>query len=88
LEEVMKSVIEAPICKLGYPDSQLRKIFKSDETYKRFFSWMRGQTFSSCDGTSYNHEKKALEPTNCGPHGYVYYASDVNRFIEGRPVID
>ena len=79
--------MQAPICKYGYPHSQLVDVF-SPELLKEFFSWMRGQTFSSCDGQEYSHVEKKMVPTNCGPHGWVYYTDDVRRFLEGKPVID
>ena len=76
-----------PQCKLGYPESQL-EIEMSPDELKKFFSWMRGQTFSSCDGRMYNHETKEYEETGCGPHGYVYYPEDVYRFLYGWKVVD
>jgi len=79
--------MQAPICKLGYPYSQLGDIF-SPELKKEFFSWMRGQTFTECNGYQYDHEASTYEPSGCGPHGWVYYTSDVQRFLEGKPVID
>jgi hypothetical protein len=76
-----------PICQQGYPHSQLVEIF-GPEKIKTFFHWMRGQTFSECDGQRYVHETKSYEPTGCGPHGFVYYSWDVQRFLDGRPIID
>lgn len=76
-----------PECKYGYPETQLKAEF-GDDRMKAFNAWMRGQTFSSCDGKQYNYDKQEFEATNCGPHGYVYYVYDVNRFIAGQPVID
>lgn len=79
--------LPAPICKFGYPHSQLEEIF-SVLKLKAFFHWMRGQTFSSCDGRIFNAAENRMEASNCGPHGYVYYQSDVQRFVAGLPVID
>lgn len=76
-----------PICKLGYPESQLRDMF-SNEQMKDFFNWMRGQTFSVCDGSFYDHREKRSKPTGCGPHGYVYYPWDVEKFLDGSPIVD
>jgi hypothetical protein len=76
-----------PECKLGYPKTQLRAELTAEE-FKAFFKWMRGQTFGSCEGQSYDHEKKEYIPSGCGPHGYVFYATDVNRFLAGGSVVD
>jgi hypothetical protein len=75
-----------PECKLGYTDAQLHTILTS--RYEEFWLWMRGQTFSSCDGRAYNHDKKEYEDTGCGPHGFVVYSWDLLRFLEGKPVVD
>lgn len=75
-------------CRLGYPDSQLEEIL-GEERLKDFYRWMRGQTFSACDGTEYNHQTRKYEPSVCSvSHGYVYYRQDVERFLAGKPVID
>jgi hypothetical protein len=79
--------IPAPDCVLGYPEYQLEEIL--GDRIEEFGRWMRGQTFSGCDARSYNHETKEYEPSGCDiPHGFVYYQSDVRRFLAGLPVID
>lgn len=75
----------APECQYGYTDAQIQQMF---EEPKKFYSWMRGQTFSSCDGREYNRDTEQYVATNCGPHGFVYYPWDVYRYVNGLPVID
>jgi hypothetical protein len=81
-----KIKLPAPTCRLGYPDDKLKEIL--GDRYTDFMKWMRGQTFALCDGRSYNHELRQYEATGCGPHGYVYYSWDVDRFVKGLPVVD
>lgn len=78
--------LPSPICKLGYPEEQVRSILGA--RYNEFMSWMYGQTMSSCDGRIYNHDKKEWEPDFCGPHGPIVYVQDLLRFLEGLPIID
>lgn len=75
-----------PECKYGYTDTQISEMFKDNGT--AFYKWMAGQTFSSCEGWEYSYELGAKVSSGCGPHGFVYYSSDVHRFIRGLPVID
>lgn len=77
--------IPRPICDVGYPQSQLETMLPVVRL-KQFYVWMRGQTFSECNGLLFNG--KNLVPSGCGPHGYVYYESDVRAFLAGRPVLD
>lgn len=79
--------LDAPICRFGYPHSQLVELLEEDQL-KTFFRWMIGQTFTECDGRLYNYETKRMEPSGCGPHGFVYYEWDVQRFLAGLSVID
>lgn len=78
-----------PNCPIGYPDSQLRKIF-SPEQHKDFLHWMIGQTFSSCDGRVLDREAGKMIDSECtgDPHGFVYYVHDVRNFLAGGPVTD
>lgn len=71
----------------GYPETQLRSEWSEDK-FKDFMKWMRGQTFTSCDGWSFDHKSNRLIDSNCGPHGYVYYVTDVHRFLAGGRVVD
>jgi hypothetical protein len=73
-------------CRFGYPVQQLENILGNRIT--EFYKWMHGQTFSSCDGRLYNYETEAYEASNCGPHGFVYYQGDVERFLDNRPIVD
>jgi hypothetical protein len=78
--------MEKPECELGYTEEQLERIL--GDRLPDFYRWMVGQTFTGCNGMRYNYLTGEYEPTGCGPHGFVYYAHDVNRFLSGLPVID
>lgn len=81
-----KIVMPAPECELGYPDSQICSIM--GERYNEFMRWMNGQTMALCDGRSYDYASQSYKLTGCGPHGGVVYSGDVQRFLEGHPIID
>ncbi len=78
--------VEPPGCQLGYTDDQLGRIL--GDRLPEFFRWMAGQTVAVCDGRQYNYDTKEYEPTGCGPHGSATYAWDLQRFLDGRPIID
>lgn len=78
--------IEPPACELGYPGDQLERIL--GDRLPAFGLWMSGQTGVICDGQRYSYERGESEPTGCGPHGPVVYATDLTRFLAGRPIID
>lgn len=78
--------LPVPECTIGYPDSQLHEIL--EDRYDEFWKWMSGQTFSSCEGRAYNHEIGNYQETGCGPHGFVVYSWDVQRFLDGSPIVD
>lgn len=80
-------LMPAPECELGYPEAQLKEIFSEDQ-FKMFLSLMRGQTFGFCDGSYYDHQEQRSISTGCGPHKFVYYSWDVERFLDNKPVID
>jgi|SRR6185437_48399 len=42
-------------CPLGMTDEDLRKLFPTNTELSKFLHWMRGQTMSICDGSSYHH---------------------------------
>jgi hypothetical protein len=75
-------------CPDGLTDNDLKISLGS--RYEEFQNWMNGQTRSICDGRSYNYETKEYEATECAsnPHGGVTYSWDVERFLDGRPIID
>ena len=77
---------QRPECKHGFTQGQLVDIL--GDRLVEFKMWMRGQTIASCDGRLYNHGKKEYEPSGCGPHGFVVYSWDLERFLDGRPIID
>jgi hypothetical protein len=79
--------LSPPKCLAGYPMSQLTEEMPP-KTFNAFINWMRGQTFTVCDGRVYNHAFQSYEDSGCGPHGNVFYTSDVNRFLAGGSVID
>lgn len=79
-------MIEKPECELGYTDDQLRRIF--GDRLPEIYKWMAGQTVSVCDGRRYNYATSEYEPTDCGPHGSIVYASDVQHFLTRRGVWD
>ena len=75
-----------PECQYGYTEEQLSTIL--GERIDAFNHWMRGQTMSICDGRRYDYDKGEYEDTGCGPHGVITYRWDVQRFIDGRPIVD
>lgn len=79
--------LDPPLCRIGYPETQLEDILTPLQ-FSNFIVWMSGQTYSSCTGEEYDYDLKKNVPTGCGPHGYVYYRGDVDRFLRGLPVVD
>lgn len=77
----------APLCEIGYPHSQLEQTL-SVLKMKDFLRWMMGQTFSMCTGQIFDYATNRMVPSNCGPHGFVYYTSDVRAFLDGRQPLD
>jgi len=78
--------MEKQECFMGYPYNQLERILGN--RYDEFMKWMNGQTIAMCDGKLYNYASDEYEPTYCGPHGFVVYAWDLQRFLDGKPIID
>lgn len=83
--QVIKDLV-APECKDGYTDEQITRIMGA-RLYE-FQQWMHGQTGAICEGREYNHETQEYEDTGEGPHGYITYRQDVERFLLGLPVVD
>jgi hypothetical protein len=75
-------------CPLGLTAADLETVFGA--RLPTFHRWMTGQTVALCDGRQYNHAAKMYEPAECftTPHGIVTYRWDVERFLDGLPVID
>jgi len=73
-------------CTFGYTDEQVTRVMGA-RLYD-FRKWMRGQTGGICDGMEWSYEKNEYEKTGCGPHGYVTYRQDVERFLLGLPMVD
>lgn len=80
------SDLAEPACKYGYTDEQITRIMGA-RLYD-FQKWMHGQTGAICDGAEFNYETNQHEATGCGPHGYITYRQDVERFLLGLPVVD
>ena len=81
-------MLEKPRCELGYPIGQVVDIL-GNRSFE-FADWISGQTVGVCDGRKYNHETKEYESSSCAPegHGPVIYPWDLQRFIDGRSVVD
>ncbi len=80
------NALPVPACELGYTQEQLVEIL--GDRLPEFNKWMVGQTAGICDGRSYDHEKQQYNETGCGPHGFITYSWDVQRFVDGKPIID
>lgn len=78
--------IPEPECHLGYTEAQVEEILGS--RLAEFRKFMVGQTGAICDGRRYDHDKQEYEPTECGPHGPVYYRVDLDHFLRGLPAFD
>lgn len=78
--------LPAPECWLGYPWYQCEEILGTRTT--EFGKWMYGQTMSLCDGRRYDHDLLEYVDTCPEPHGVVVYKWDLQRFLDGRPIID
>jgi hypothetical protein len=81
------SDLPAPECEGGYTNWQLAEILGN--RLDKFEQWMRGQTMMLCEGRSYDHDRCEYVPA-CGgvAHGGIVYRWDLERFLDGRPVID
>ena len=75
-----------PVCKYGYTMEELVDIFGARVV--DFRRWMNGQTFTDCTGWEYDRKRGFNVGSGCGPHGFVYYPWDVDRYNRGLPVID
>lgn len=76
-----------PECEAGYTYGQIRAILGGRT--EDFYRWMSGQTMSMCTGRRYNHETHQTEDA-CGgvAHGPIVYTWDLERYIQGLPIID
>jgi len=83
-------ILPQPSCPLGYTLDDLMVIFPLAEELDKFFSWMRGQTGGICEGRRYDYEIKQSISEECAstPHGMVIYKWDVQRYIDGGPIVD
>lgn len=75
-----------PRCRYGYTEEQVRTIM--GDRMEAFNKWFYGQTGTICEGREYSHELEKYVPTGCGPHGYVVYPWDVERFLGGKVPLD
>ena len=78
---------EIPECEDGFTDRQVRDI--TGDRYDEFCRWMYGQTMSLCEGRKYDHARRTYYES-CGgvAHGGIVYKWDLQRFLDGRPIID
>lgn len=81
-----------PKCHLGYTPDQITTLTGNRE--QEFWHWMRGQTVAVCNAEP-QREWVLGELVEAGPplcsvaHGMpIVYRSDLERFLEGLPVID
>lgn len=76
-----------PECRMGYTYAQLREIL--GDRLDEFGHWMRGQTMAICDGRKYNSDTNGYEPAcDSRAHGGIVYPWDLQRFLDGAPIID
>lgn len=79
--------LPSPDCRWGYTENQLNQIL--GDNLSDFHKWMNGQTVAFCEGRAYNHDKKEYYEVCDGVHhGVVVYKWDLERFLNGLPVID
>lgn len=79
--------MEKPICKLGYPDDQLKSML-GQEKYDQLMVWMNGQTMAVCESKRFDYATGKWINIECGPHGPVVYEWDLQTFLSGHPIID
>lgn len=82
--------LPTPECEIGFTDRQVDEILEANKyTREEFDQWMYGQTGAICEGRAYNHDRQEYEE-RCGgvAHGFIYFTWDVERFLDGLPVID
>lgn len=74
-----------PSCPDGYTINDLVTILGSD--LSDFHRWFAGQTGIICDGRQYSHEEEKYHPTACAPnpHGFLVFASDLERYARRLP---
>lgn len=84
----MKHTFTADLCPHGVTRAELAGIL--GDRLGAFDHWMRGQTVSICEGRRWDHDKKEYQPTACAdsPHGVVVYRWDLQRFLDGGPIVD
>lgn len=76
-----------PECEGGFTKKQITEIMGVLEG--AFWKWMNGQTAMFCEGRIWDHKKQKYVPSCNGiAHGDVVYVHDVQRFLDGRPIID
>jgi hypothetical protein len=81
-----KIELPGPNCEIGYSEDLLEEVL--GERYPEFKKWMVGQTGGICDGSRFDAENNRMVASGCGPHGFTSYSWDVQRFLDGRPVVD
>lgn len=80
-----------PECPFGYSEQQVREILaRNGKTEEEWGNFLFGQTVALCDGRTWDEESRLYHPSPCfqEPHGTVVYPWDMDRFLQGLPVID
>lgn len=87
-----------PECRGGYTREQIMEIV--GDRVDDFWHWMRGQTMMICNQDpqrKWVDDSEApggmrivdIGPSLCDqPHGVVVYPWDLQRYLDGRPIID
>lgn len=79
-------MLPKPTCPHGYTEEDILDIL--GPRYIEFSHWMSGQTMMLCDGRTWNGTEYEDNECTSDPHGGVVYPWDLERFIDGRPIID
>lgn len=80
-------MLPAPECEGGYTYRQRAEIL--GDRLDEFGNWMRGQTMMLCAGRRYSYGAGDYVPACNGvAHGVVVYPWDLQRFLDGGPIID
>lgn len=74
-----------PACRMGYTDEQVDEILgpRRDE----FTRYMARRTWTVCDGRTWDHDRRKLVPSGCGPHDAVVYTRELVDFLTAHPEV-
>lgn len=76
-------MLPEPECRGGYTYHQVASITADRED--EFWAWMAGQTMMICGGPDDGAGERNCEVAHGMP---IVYRWDLERFLEGRPIID